>query len=281
MLDQQQTQNQPSTSPSVSSTVSHQGDSSESMSKPSKRAAPPAPITIPKEEDEMKATGSGPLTPAPLCPLGIVDPDLNEEEGSASCHERACVSGGLHMADNQAIMAFAKKVSRIRFHSQCPSSEEEITRIHPSLSRRSKSCPDIKEQIGEEGEENDEDNEDTIKEDEPEDPSAIFFHKILPEIMITSEKTSPSPHLLLDLCIMKAANLHTMPSGGANELSRLRGQVELLHCQLLFERHRREAHALRNRRLAGKLKKITVLEETNHTLVRKILFLQLFDTNLT
>lgn len=49
----------------------------------------------------------------------------------------------------------------------------------------------------------------------------------------------------------------------ADELSILRGQILLLHNQLLFERNKREIHAERNRRLLGKAKRAWMLEEQN------------------
>lgn len=44
-------------------------------------------------------------------------------------------------------------------------------------------------------------------------------------------------------------------------------QVTLLNIQLQFERHRREAHAERNRRLLGKSRSNRALEEHNSALV--------------
>lgn len=53
-----------------------------------------------------------------------------------------------------------------------------------------------------------------------------------------------------------------------NEFKRLlkTGQVLLLQSQLQFERHRREIHAERNRRLLAKLKGLRLVEEEMHTL---------------
>ncbi|XP_076314237.1 tuberous sclerosis 1 protein hamartin [Tachypleus tridentatus] len=48
-----------------------------------------------------------------------------------------------------------------------------------------------------------------------------------------------------------------------DEINILRGQVSLLHSQLLYERHKREIHAERNRRLLGKAKRTRALEEQN------------------
>lgn len=47
------------------------------------------------------------------------------------------------------------------------------------------------------------------------------------------------------------------------EIEILRGQLQLLHTQLLYERHKREIHAERNRRLLGKAKQVKALEEQN------------------
>ncbi|XP_048469727.1 TSC complex subunit 1b isoform X2 [Rhincodon typus] len=48
-----------------------------------------------------------------------------------------------------------------------------------------------------------------------------------------------------------------------DELQRLRNQLILLHNQLLYERYKREQHAVRNRRLLRKILKATALEEQN------------------
>ncbi len=42
----------------------------------------------------------------------------------------------------------------------------------------------------------------------------------------------------------------------------LRGEMLMLHNQLMFERHKRELHAQRNRRLLRKIVKATALEES-------------------
>ena len=53
----------------------------------------------------------------------------------------------------------------------------------------------------------------------------------------------------------------------ADEVNILRGQTLLLHNQLLFERHKRELHAQRNRRLLGRIVKTTKLEEQASAMV--------------
>lgn len=47
----------------------------------------------------------------------------------------------------------------------------------------------------------------------------------------------------------------------ADEVEILRGQVKLLHNQLLFERHKCDLHAIRNRRLIGKTFKAVQYQE--------------------
>jgi len=103
-------------------------------------------------------------------------------------------------------------------------------------------------------------------------PYEHLFQQILPTVLSppVESRTIPSPHLLLDLCLSKAAALHNS-KGKVDELLMLRGQVELLHGQLLFERHRREAHALRNRRLAGKCRKMLMMEEQNNKMVIELI----------
>ncbi|XP_078282633.1 hamartin-like isoform X2 [Rhinoraja longicauda] len=56
---------------------------------------------------------------------------------------------------------------------------------------------------------------------------------------------------------------HFGGSAPMDELHTLRNQLVLLHNQLLYERYKREQHALRNRRLLRKILKATALEEQN------------------
>lgn len=52
-----------------------------------------------------------------------------------------------------------------------------------------------------------------------------------------------------------------------DELHTLRSQLLLLHNQLLYERYKREQHALRNRRLLRRIINATALEEQNNAMV--------------
>uniref|UniRef100_A0A671P0Q6 Hamartin-like n=1 Tax=Sinocyclocheilus anshuiensis TaxID=1608454 RepID=A0A671P0Q6_9TELE len=55
-------------------------------------------------------------------------------------------------------------------------------------------------------------------------------------------------------------------STASDELGMLHSQLLLLHNQLLYERHKREQHALRNRRLFGRIVNATALEEQNNSM---------------
>ncbi|XP_051960641.1 TSC complex subunit 1a isoform X2 [Xyrauchen texanus] len=66
----------------------------------------------------------------------------------------------------------------------------------------------------------------------------------------------------------QSANPHSggSVSAASDELGMLRSQLLLLHTQLLYERHKREQHALRNRRLFGRIVNATALEEQNNSM---------------
>lgn len=164
-----------------------------------RKASAPSPITIIQPSgqsddvnsgtsdflsDRDRPTG-GPLTPMIPSQLqlqpgqGLLDPDLSlitldEDSSVDDCQSSVCTKGGLHMADHRQMMAFAKRVSRLRFYSQCgpgPNLSEMNTSLAPSpgtspsstsssslthfrarLIKRSFSCPNIKKPINEEEE---------------------------------------------------------------------------------------------------------------------------------
>lgn len=58
------------------------------------------------------------------------------------------------------------------------------------------------------------------------------------------------------------------------EIKTLREQLGLLHLQLQYERHRREVHAVRNRRLLGESRSNKALEEHNSALRDQLTLLQ-------
>ncbi|KAJ8413865.1 hypothetical protein AAFF_G00064630 [Aldrovandia affinis] len=66
----------------------------------------------------------------------------------------------------------------------------------------------------------------------------------------------------------KSADWTHFGAGSAplDELHTLRSQLLLLHNQLLYERYKREQHAVRNRRLLRRIINATALEEQNHAM---------------
>lgn len=127
-----------------------------------------------QEDDKFVGTG-GPLTPVPsnLAPStgnSFIDPDLSlialddEPTGLNECSNTTCPSGGLHMVDHKSMVAFAKRVNRLRYHSHCISGSDYNASLGPSpgtspsstssttghfngrsrFMQRSLSCPDIK-----------------------------------------------------------------------------------------------------------------------------------------
>lgn len=59
----------------------------------------------------------------------------------------------------------------------------------------------------------------------------------------------------------------SLGSAPLDELQTLRSQLLLLHNQLLYERYKREQHAVRNRRLLRRIINATALEEQNNAMV--------------
>ncbi|XP_018331114.1 hamartin isoform X2 [Agrilus planipennis] len=77
------------------------------------------------------------------------------------------------------------------------------------------------------------------------------------------KSSTASPYEILDRYLEVAINSN---SNDRDVVRHLREQLQLLHQQLLFERHRRETHALRNRRLLADSRSIRALEEHNSAL---------------
>ncbi|KAI4901435.1 hypothetical protein NFI96_014724 [Prochilodus magdalenae] len=96
--------------------------------------------------------------------------------------------------------------------------------------------------------------------------------------------TSASPLEVLDRLVQQGSDAHDrvlkrlpLPSKSADwthfggsapldELQTLRSQLLLLHNQLLYERYKREQHAVRNRRLLRRIINATALEEQNNAM---------------
>uniref|UniRef100_A0A8C9ST66 TSC complex subunit 1a n=1 Tax=Scleropages formosus TaxID=113540 RepID=A0A8C9ST66_SCLFO len=64
----------------------------------------------------------------------------------------------------------------------------------------------------------------------------------------------------------KQQNIKTKGSTPPDELHTLRSQLLLLHNQVLYERYKREQHAIRNRRLLRRIINATALEEQNNAM---------------
>lgn len=71
------------------------------------------------------------------------------------------------------------------------------------------------------------------------------------------------------MCVCVNYIIITWASSGSaplDELHTLRSQLLLLHNQLLYERYKREQHAVRNRRLLRRIINATALEEQNNAM---------------
>uniref|UniRef100_A0A8C4Q1N4 TSC complex subunit 1b n=1 Tax=Eptatretus burgeri TaxID=7764 RepID=A0A8C4Q1N4_EPTBU len=114
--------------------------------------------------------------------------------------------------------------------------------------------------------------------------SQVLWESGLEQCNHTSD-ISPSPLDVLDVLIQRGGDVHAkelklpLPCqaadwthfGGeapAEEMQVMRARLKLLHAQLLYERHKREQHALRNRRLLRRVIKATALQEYNTAMVR-------------
>lgn len=73
---------------------------------------------------------------------------------------------------------------------------------------------------------------------------------------------------LITLLLMHHHHTPSILTGSAplDELHTLRSQLLLLHNQLLYERYKREQHAVRNRRLLRRIINATALEEQNNAM---------------
>lgn len=77
-------------------------------------------------------------------------------------------------------------------------------------------------------------------------------------------------HLKKGFVLLMMVYFAYVGSGAPDELALLRSQLLLLHNHLLYERHKREQHALRNRRLLRRVINATALEEQNISMVKKL-----------
>lgn len=238
--------------------------------------------------------------------------DLEECEQE---HGSPCTAGGLHMPNSRSMNDFAKRVRRLRYHSQC-TTEPEVAEIStgsspgncvPFLSntvRRANSCPEMKkeikksplvpkkdninktlveadEEVTKDGECKHTQKELATTETQTENfwpmPYEHLFLGIFPSLDSSDIKPSPapspaplnvqdkfptvSPYEILDKYIDIAVHINER-----DPIKSSRDQLHLLQQQLLFERHRREIHAVKNRRLLADAKNTKALEEHNSAL---------------
>ncbi|GLV45534.1 Tsc1 [Carabus blaptoides fortunei] len=259
-----------------------------------------------------------------------------------------CTSGGLHMPNSHSLHAFATRVQRLRYYSQCgpvhdysessagSSPGQNLAPAPNAKVRRANSCPEMKknysgsihphEHIGKALDESDELNMDAlictpaqesskhmsngVNERRPPQrststqtldlwpmPYEHLFLGIFPLLETNTEvKPSPSPspapfalfdksvrfspYEMLDKYVEQASHgyehdgkrskVHSLES----EIKNLREQLGLVHLQLQYERHRREVHAVRNRRLLGESRNNKALEEHNSALRDQVSLLQ-------
>ncbi|XP_057367678.1 hamartin-like isoform X1 [Daphnia carinata] len=114
----------------------------------------------------------------------------------------------------------------------------------------------------------------------PPTPYEHLFFSVLPPSLLFPPPPAPAeasprqlaPSELLDRYIDAAFRNHERSTAllgkpnATEDVSLLKGQVLMLQSQLQFERHRREVHAERNRRLLAKAKQGRLAEEELHTM---------------
>nr|CAH7719171.1 unnamed protein product [Callosobruchus chinensis] len=288
------------------------------------------------QEDEevlsIVSKGSAPTTPRAQPPSAGNDLFLQDfdDDGDAGEHvveeeqEQAkgspCTAGGLHMPNSKSMNNFAKRVQRLRHHSQCNPEPERIevsTGSSPGRGsgesafsnsttvRRAVSCPEMKKTGNTSAKDNiDKPLKETDEEANVEKscntshnafylarncnsnstqtenfwPYEHLFLAVFPSLesndykpspvpspapfnICQDKNTSPSVYDLLDRYVETAVY-----TNDRNTVQYLKDQLQLVHQHLLFERHRREIHAYRNRRLLSDAKSTRLLEECNSAL---------------
>ena len=125
-------------------------------------------------------------------------------------------------------------------------------------------CQKCQSQIAQDGSE--------VKIAQTESDGPLFSRYSPPELLDRHLKLGSDIHTkeLSKIPIPSTQNVNWTHFGGvppADEISILRGQLLLLHNQLLYERHKREQHSKRNRRLLRKITHSKTLEEQNKVMV--------------
>ncbi|RZC40323.1 hamartin, partial [Asbolus verrucosus] len=229
-----------------------------------------------------------------------------------------CAAGGLHMPNSRSMKDFAKRVQRLRHHSQCTAESdhhETLSGSSPEMDsgkvRRANSCPEmkkspvssIKDNVSRTLDETDEEPNMERAESAMSngvDAMSDASSQKLATIETQTDNFWPMPyeHLFLGIFPTLGTDVKSSPGpilssmGGSQErysqpsiyevldkyvetaildndkdnIKGLKNQLKLVHQQLLFERHRREIHAFKNRRFLADAKNTQVLEEHNSAL---------------
>ncbi|CAH1170194.1 unnamed protein product [Phaedon cochleariae] len=299
-----------------SETVSRQFNSSQRNESPASQEDEEV-LSIVSRNDLAKPLDSDP--PSQECD-SCSDDKLGEEQE----HGSPCTAGGLHMPNSKSINNFAKRVQRLRHHSQCDPKPEKIetsTGSSPgngipfpnsTTVRRAVSCPEMKKSVVIQPKDNierplNESDEEVspekvdesvnkvngfaISEENPKKsvsssttqtenfwPYEHLFLGVFPSLenseIKASPEASPAPFNIPEEKIFPATIYDTLDkyiesavhSADWKNSQHLKDQLQLVHQQLLFERHRRETHAYRNRRLLSDAKSTRSLEEHNSAL---------------
>ncbi|CAH1968886.1 unnamed protein product [Acanthoscelides obtectus] len=244
--------------------------------------------------------------------------DERVEEEKEQAQGSPCTAGGLHMPNSKSMNNFAKRVQRLRHHSQCNPEPERIevstgsspgkgsagAAFSSTTVRRAISCPEMKKTGLSSAKDNidkplkETDEEITVEKNGSDShngsmeertystnstqtenfwPYEHLFLAVFPSLESNNEyrasplpspapfkeeRSSPSVYDVLDRYLETACHA----SSDKNSVQYLKDQLQLVHQHLLFERHRREIHAYRNRRLLSDAKSTRLLEECNSAL---------------
>ncbi|XP_044767180.1 hamartin isoform X1 [Coccinella septempunctata] len=233
------------------------------------------------------------------------DVDVDTEIENSLEQGSPCSQGGLHMPNSRSMNDFAKRVQRLRYHSQNYDRDSSGNSVGGSPDkgtsetttvRRASSCPDIKkrspvarkgnktlretdeEAFDEEVNQTRESNQKSFTTSETQTDSYMsyehLFLNIFPCLGSTDVKTSPSSSPMpIKPFGEKDSQQHSIHNVLDKYMEICKGDIsnptihiQLVQQQLLFERYRREAFSSRNRKLLADAKNVKALEEYNSAL---------------
>ncbi|VEN41264.1 unnamed protein product [Callosobruchus maculatus] len=246
------------------------------------------------QEDEevlsIVSKGSAPTTPRAQPPSAGNDLFLQdfEDDDDGDGGERAaeeeqeqakgspCTAGGLHMPNSKSMNNFAKRVQRLRHHSQCNPEPERIevsTGSSPGRGSNTSAKDNIDKPLKETDEEATVEKSCNTSHNESNGSiDAFYLARNYSSNSTQTENFWPYEHLFLAVFPSLESNdykpspVPTVYTNDRNTVQYLKDQLQLVHQHLLFERHRREIHAYRNRRLLSDAKSTRLLEECNSAL---------------